>query len=107
MSSISSMSSMSSMLRRSGAGVAGGSGDAVDLGKAGDAGNAGDDGQGGKAQGEDEGPGLESKVQAFSEKCELPCELSQSNVLLSELDKSALHQALVWVRKVHFVGLFF
>ena len=59
----------------------------------GDAGNAGDDGQGGKAQGEDEGPGLESKVQAFSEKCELPCELSQSNVLLSELDKSALHQA--------------
>ena len=31
--------------------------------------------------------------QAFSEKCELPCELSQSNVLWSELDKSALHQA--------------
>ena len=33
---------------------------------------------------------LESKVQPFSEQCKLQCWLSQSNVLLSELDKSAL-----------------
>ena len=29
-------------------------------------------------------------MQVFSEKCELPCELSQSNLLLSEPDQSAL-----------------
>jgi hypothetical protein len=56
----------------------------------------------------------EWEVQAFSEKYKLPCELSQPNVLWSELDKSAWHQAqekcifqaLVRVRKVHFEGIF-
>ena len=34
--------------------------------------------------------GVTLHMQVFSEKCELPCELSQSNLLLSEPDQSAL-----------------